>query len=249
MITLIPMAGLGNRFLKKNYPVSKPFIPIMNDPMVITALRSFPQSDRYIFVCLKEHYDTLKAATKALSVPVEIIVIDKVTQGQACTCLHAKETFNKDDSLFIASCDYQVVYDKKRYNKLMNDNSIDVIIWTFKIGAIKKANPKAFAYCKIDNGFVTQLVEKQTISNDPNKDSAVVGSFTYKKASLFEQSAQQMIKKNIKVNGEFCVGTSINQLIEQGYRVVPFEVEQFISFGDPFELELFNYWQNYFNRL
>ena len=235
MINLIPMAGRGSRFIEKNYKTPKPFIPIVNEPMVLASLRSFPPADGYVFVCLQEHYDLLKSVTKNIKTHVEILVINAVTQGQASTCLLAEKLLNSNEALFIASCDYQMIYDKQRYNELMKDDSIDVIIWTFKIGAIKKANPKAFAYCKIDKGRVAQVVEKQTISDTPNNDSAVVGSFTYKNADLFLQSAKQMIEKNIRINGEFYVATSINQLIEQGYKVVSFEVEQFISFGDPFE--------------
>lgn len=248
MINLIPMAGRGARFIEKNYKNPKPFIPIINEPMILASLRSFPISDRYVFVCLHEHYDLLKSVTKKIKTSVDILFIDSVTQGQASTCLLAEKLIDRRETLFIASCDYQMVYNKNAYDLLLKDSTIDVIVWTFKIGAIKKADPKAFAYCKISNGQVVQVVEKSTISDSPENDSAVVGSFTYKNADLFFQSAKKMIEKNIRVNGEFYVGTSINQLIEQGYKVVSFEIEQFISFGNPFELETFNYWYKYFSE-
>ena len=63
-------------------------------------------------------------------------------------------------------------------------------------------------------------------------------------SAAIEQSAssEKTISKNIRVNNEFYVGTSINQLIEAGKKVVCFPVEKFISFGDPFELNLYQYW-------
>jgi len=44
------------------------------------------------------------------------------------------------------------------------------------------------------------------------------------------------------------VGTSINYLIEQGKKVVIFDIDQWISFGDPFELQVLEYWDEHFNN-
>ncbi|MFC1566340.1 hypothetical protein ACFL4A_00695 [bacterium] len=249
MLNLIPMAGKGNRFIQKLYRVSKPFIPVMNVPMIIAALKTFPAADSYVFVCSKQHYDKLKKIVDSFKSNVEIITVEEVTQGQACTCLLAEEFIEKSNGLFIASCDYQMVYDEEKYQKLLDNPSIDVIIWTFKIGSIKKANPEHFAYCRVEGNRVTEIVEKRTISDLPHLDPAVVGSFTYKKSSLFIEGAKNMIKKNILVNNEFYAATSINQLIEKGYNVVAFEIDKFISFGTPFELQLFHYWEDYFTKL
>lgn len=251
MINLIPMAGRGNRFFQEKYKLPKPFIPTLGAPMFQMAIKSFPKADKYVFICLKEHlqkfspHNIFGNAVKNS----EFIVLDEVTQGQACTCLLAEKYFKKEEGLFIASCDYQMIYDEGKYNKLLEDKNNDVIIWTFRIGTIKKADPKAFAYCRTDGDVVIEVVEKKTISNTPYDDPAVVGSFTYRNADLFVKGAKKMIQKNIRVNNEFYVATSINQLIEEGHRVVTFEIDKFISFGTPFELASAHYWQEYFDQL
>lgn len=251
MTSLIPMAGKGNRFFQEMYKVPKPFIPIMGNPMFVSATKSFPPADRYIFICLMEHFqkyrikDTVENEFKAS----EVIPIDAVTEGQACTCLLAEGRLDINDGLFIASCDYQMLYDEDKYRKLLEDKDVDVIIWTFRIGTIKKANYNAFAYCRTEGDRVIEVVEKRTISDTPHLDPAVVGSFTYRNAGLFVRGAKKVIEKNIRVNNEFYVGTSINQLIEEGHKVVVFEIEKFISFGNPTELMSFQYWEEYFNQL
>lgn len=249
MINLLPMAGKGNRFLQELYNVPKPFIPIMGEPMVISAVKSFPSADRYVFVCRSDHYNKLKALTDRMFDNVEIVALDEMTEGQACTCLLAERFIKDQEGLFISSCDYQTIYDEERYQALMADENIDVIIWTFRIGSIKKADPAAFAYCRTEGDRVVEVVEKKVISDTPHLDPAVVGSFTYKRGELFIRGAKRMIEKNIRVNNEFYVGTSINQLIDAGYRVAAFEVEKFVSFGNPTELQFFHYWQDYFDQL
>lgn len=250
-INLIAMAGRGSRFFQQKYNLPKPFVPVRGQPMFLTAVSAFPPADHTIFIVQDDHLAkypidrTIDASHPAST----LIATNGVTEGQAATCLLAEAAFDPQASLFIAACDCEMVYDKQRYEALANDPTVDVIIWTFKIGAIKKANPNAFAYCRVENGRVTEVVEKRTISNDPYSDPAVVGSFTYRRSDLFVRGAKEMIAKNIRVNNEFYVGTSINQLIEAGYRVVTFEIDKFISFGNPFELRNFEYWEEYFDQL
>ena len=251
MINLIPMAGRGQRFISEGYRVPKPFIPVMGRPMFLTATRSLPPATDTVFVCLAEHaqrYPVQEQIQRSLP-QARVVMVSGQTEGQACTCLAAEPILNKGDGLLIASCDYETVYDAKRYGELFNDPRVDLIIWTFRYRSLPMPNPVSFAYCRIANGRVIEVVEKRPISDRPWLDSVVVGSFTFRSTELFLRAARAMIAKNIRVQGEFCVATSLNQLIEEGVRVVPFEVEQFISFGSPEELRRFLYWEEYFSSL
>ena len=208
------------------------------------SIRSFPQADQYIIICQEEfviRYSFKKKVEQYLP-NCRVLTVDSITEGQACTCLLAEHFIESEDPLTISSCDYQLVYDETMYDELRNDVSVDVIIWTFQIGQIVKKDPNAFAYCRTEGSQVIEVVEKQTISETPHLDPAVVGTFTYRQFQDFVEGAQKTISKNIRVNNEFYVGTSINQLIEAGKKVVCFPVEKFISFGDPFELNLYQYW-------
>ncbi len=251
MLNLIPMAGRGNRFFQERYRVPKPFIPVMGKPMLVTSVKSFPPADRYIFLGLNEHVQkyNLSSIVEQEFKEARVISVKEVTPGPACTCLLAESYLNPEEGLLIASCDYQTVYDQNRYAALVQDESIDVIIWTFRMGTIKKANPRAFAYCVTRGEEVVEVVEKRTISAAPEKDPCVAGSFTYRRSSDFIRGAKKMIERDLRVNNEFYVATSINQLIEEGKKVVTFEVDYFISFGNPFELELVQYWQEFFDQL
>ena len=111
-------------------------------------------------------------------------------------------------------------------------------------------NPKAFAYCELfsNQNIVSRVVEKETISNDPGSDPLVVGTFWFRKSKDMIFAAEEMIKKDIKVNNEFYIGTSINELINLGKKIVIFDVLSWVSFGDPFELDVYDYWKDYFDN-
>ena len=54
-----------------------------------------------------------------------------------------------------------------------------------------------------------------------------------------------IIQKN-KINNEYYVGNSINELIKENYKVIPFEVEQYIALGSVQDLKVYNFWSDYF---
>jgi len=94
--------------------------------------------------------------------------------------------------------------------------------------------------------LIREVVEKKTISTAPHLDPLVIGTFWFRRAADFKLAAHLLIDKNITVNGEHYVGTSINSLLDMGRKFVIFDVDQWVSFGDPFELEVLEYWREYF---
>ena len=92
-------------------------------------------------------------------------------------------------------------------------------------------------------------LNKSTISDTPHLDPLVVGTFWYRRAADFKAGANNLINNDIRINGEHYVGTSINHLIDKSLKFVIFDIEQWISFGDPFELQVAEYWDEYFLRL
>ena len=248
MLSLVPMAGRGSRFVSDGYRLPKPFIPIMGQSMFVAALNSFPPADRFIFLCRTEFLQRFpfERELKKYFPNSLTLSVGSVTEGQACTCLLAEQHMDMNEALIISSIDYQIIYDEHALATMLGDGSIDVIIFTFQAGSISLKAPEAFAYCRTEGDRVLEVVEKRTISDTPALDPAVVGTFYYREAHLFVRGAKQMIERNIRVNGEFYVGTSINQLIEQGCNVRMFPVAKFISFGDPMELQLYQAWEDYF---
>ncbi|MFI5349623.1 MAG: NTP transferase domain-containing protein [Elusimicrobiota bacterium] len=251
-INLIPMAGQGSRFKAAGHRVTKPMISVRGRTMVEAAASSFPRSERWIFMPraedLREH--PIEKALRAFAPGCAVIPVEGDTSGQAATCLLAKPLLDPSAPLFIASCDYQTVYDKERWRRLIDDASIDGVIWTFRLGSSLVRDPRSFAYCRLKPGgaAVDSVVEKETISADPFADPMAVGSFWYRRAADFVAGAETMIADGVKIGGEHYVGTSINCLIARGKRFVVFDVDQWISFGDPEELRVFEYWEDHFHE-
>ena len=125
MQVLIPLAGLGSRFKDAGYSFPKPLIDVNNQPMIQLVIenfaRAFPvkanRKAKFIFICQEEHYkdydlhnvfdQSLKNVGTGVS-EFEVVKIQTITQGAACTALMAKDFIDPVEPLIIANSDQYV---------------------------------------------------------------------------------------------------------------------------------------------
>ena len=98
------------------------------------------------------------------------------------------------------------------------------------------ADDPKWSFIKYDEeGFVTEVREKEVISNE-----ATVGIYNYKRGKDFVSYAKQMIAKNARVNNEFYVAPAYNEMIADGLKIVYQDVgEKMYGLGVPTDLEAF----------
>lgn len=250
-ITLIPLAGHGSRFAKAGYQDPKPLIVTSGKPMIIQAANSLPNSKQHIFVTLKEHLKNypLEKTLKDEFPQAEIIAISKVTGGQAITCSLGLKDADVNASLLIAATDNGMIYDKEKYQKLIESENVDAIIFTFRHHVSSKNNPQMYGWVNIDgNDNALGVSVKVPVSDNPYNDHAIVGTFYFKKVTYFNQAIQKLLDKDIKVNGEYYVDSLMGELIGLGLNVKIFEIEDYICWGTPDDYETFVYWQSFFHK-
>ena len=108
-------------------------------------------------------------------------------------------------------------------------NDADGGILTFK-----SVHPK-HSFAKVDgDGYVTEVAEKNPISND-----ATVGIYHFKKGIDWVKYAEQMIEKNIRTNNEFYVCPVYNEAIKSGLKIKASLVDEMWGMGTPEELNNF----------
>ena len=229
---VIPMAGRGSRFAKAGYEFPKPLIDVNGRPMieVVTQNIAPKRQHRFIYICQQEHLEKygLSERLKKISPNCEIIAIDHITDGAACTVLLAERYIDNDDPMMIANSDQFVDTDINDYLSAIKDN--DGLIMTMP------ADDPKWSFIKYDeNGYVTMVREKEVISNE-----ATVGIYNYAKGSDFVKYARQMIRKNIRVNNEYYVAPVYNEMIEDGKKIVFKDVgSKMHGLGTPEDLEKF----------
>ena len=250
-INLIPLAGKGKRFVNEGYKTPKALINVGGLPMVMQAAKSLPCAEKYIFICLKEHLDNFALAdTIQQAYPeAKIVTVDSITEGQARTCEIGLYSEDLEASLLIGACDNGMLWDADKYQSLISDENVDVIVWSFRHSLASERNPEMYGWIKTDaRNNVLSVSVKVPISDKPYNDQAIVGTFYFKKVSYFLRALKRIYEKNIRVNNEFYVDSCLNELIELGLRVKIFEVDSYICWGTPDDLKTYEYWMKYFRK-
>ena len=231
MNVLIPMAGAGKRFFDAGYIFPKPLIEIDNKPMIQWVIESLNLQANYIFIIQKEHQEkyNIKSVLKILQPNCKIIELDHLTEGAACTTLLAKEYINNDDPLIIANSDQYINWNSSKAFYDFNSKNLDGAILTFEA-----IHPKwSYAKCN-EEGFVTEVAEKKVISKN-----ATVGVYYWKHGSDYVKSAEEMIKKNIRVNNEFYVCPVYNEFLMKNKKIKIHKVDKMWGLGTPEDLNNF----------
>lgn len=246
---LIPMAGLGERFSKAGYTLPKPLIPVANLPMAIRATADLPPASDYVFALrtAMPGQAEISAALKKYFPNSRMMLLDKATEGQAHSCLLASHEIADETPLTISACDNGVIVDDAAFDALYRKPDCDIIVWVARglPGAIH--HPKMYSWVEAEHGVVKRVSVKQPLQH-PATDPIVIGAFTFKTTASFRQAAQQLMKHNTRVNGEFYVDSCINNAISNGLKCYLFEVDAFLCWGTPDELKTYEYWQSCFRK-
>jgi len=231
MNVLVPMAGAGSRFAAAGYTFPKPLIEVNGKPMIQVVVENLNIEATYTFIVQKEHYEkySLHYLLNLITPNCNIVQVDGLTEGAACTTLLAKEFINNDSPLVIANSDQFVEWNSNECLYAFHADTVDGGIITFKA-----THPK-WSYAKISNeGFVSEVAEKKPISNN-----ATVGIYFWKSGSDYVKYAEEMIRKNIRTNNEFYVCPVFNEAIQDGKKIRVKEIKKMWGIGTPEDLNYF----------
>lgn len=261
MNIIIPMAGAGQRFADEGYKISKPAIPTTDRrtgkelPMVVCATMDLPglmpDGSNVTYIDRTFHRaGGVEDIIKRHFPHSHFITIDKLTEGQASTCLLARAEINNEEPLLIAGCDNGMVFDQKRFEQLTTE--CDVLAFTYRHNQAVLANPDAYGWMIVDDevsGKITGISIKKAISDDPTEDHAIVATFWFRHGSDFVRAAEKMVRENDRVNNEFYVDQVMKHCLELGMDARVFEIQRYIGWGTPKDYEDYQntikYWKEF----
>lgn len=234
---VIPMAGAGSRFVKDGYKDPKPLIPVHGVPMIKVVINNLRPSitHRFIFICQKAHVDAYGLQQKLTNWAAGSVVIgiDGLTEGAACTVLQARTYIDNDEPLMIANSDQYIDININDYLATMDSGNLDGIIMTMRAD-----NPKWSFVALGKDGLVSRVVEKEVISNE-----ATVGIYNFSRGKDYVAAADAMISADERVNNEFYVAPTYNNLISSGKSFGIYNIGEdsagMYGLGIPTDLEAF----------
>jgi NDP-sugar pyrophosphorylase family protein len=249
-LVAMPMAGQGKRF-EGLYDEPKPLVHVAGKAMALRALEDLPKTPS-VRVVIRRDMPQAKRLITELSREIEnieVVTIDKLSEGQAITALAALDGVPDDATATIAACDAGMIYDAGAFADLLVDKSVDVIVWGARGYPFAARKPESYGWIEADGKSKIRKVAVKVKPADAWRDAIITGTFTFRRAGDYRLAVKRMIERNARVNGEFYIDTVINDAIELGLNCRLFEIESYLGWGSPEELKTYEYWRTCFAHI
>lgn len=223
---VIPMAGKGSRFIDAGYKNPKPFIDVAGTPMISRVMSNMKPDEevKFTLIARTEH----KKFIDEYQINADVVYLDKITEGAACTVLEGIKKLNLQDELIIINSDQLIDWPNGKGIQGMIDFARDRVL-DGCITIFSESSDK-FSYAKCNKlGMVTEVAEKKVISN-----MATAGTYYFRTVEMFRNYAVEMIRQNIRTNNEFYVCPVYNMLLAWAmHRVSVYRVLKVHELGTP----------------
>ncbi len=219
MRAIIPVAGAGSRLRPHTYTIPKVLLNVGGKPILAHIL------DKLIS-------EKITKATFVIGHLGEMIknfvnseypemncefVVQKELSGLGHAIYTAVPTFD-DDEIFIILGD--TIFDVNLDSVFNNKCSM--------IGVKEVENPERFGVAVLKDGEVEKLVEKPT---KPVSNLAIVGLYYISNAQVLSECLNELVKKDIRTNGEIQLTDALQMMHERGEKICTFPVEGWYDCG------------------
>lgn len=252
MQLVIPMSGRGDRFLRAGYPMPKPLIPVDGKPMIEHVVNLFPGLDDVVFICNEEHLATtnLRAVLQALRPAARILAIKSHKRGPVYAVLQAEGAIAEEDEVVVNYCDFACRWDFERFRRTVREVSCDGAIAAYRGFHPHSLGDTYYAYIRDNHQWLEEIREKASFTDQRMQEFASAGAYYFAKGRFVKQYFRAlMAQPQQAIQGEYYVSLVYNLMKADRLKTYVYELDQFLQWGTPEDLEEYLEWSRVFQRL
>jgi NDP-sugar pyrophosphorylase family protein len=246
MQLVIPMSGLGSRFVAAGYKNPKPLIEVNGRRILSWVMRSMPEQN-ITLICREEHIENTDMAgvLAEIAPQASVSVIEGHKLGPVYAVTQAFDLIDDEEPVIVSYCDYYMQWDYEAFKRQAIERGCDGAIpcYTgFHPHLIPAKN--LYASCLVgENEQLIEIREKYSFEQDKTFASHSPGAYYFKNGAILKKYFRKMLERDIALNGEFYCSLVYNLLSEDGLDVwVPNIVDKFCQWGTPEDLHEYEYW-------
>jgi len=246
MKVIIPMAGLGQRFVDAGYNDPKPLIKVDNNFILEKIVNMFDKEDEFIFICNEKHLNNTDMEKKLNSFKLnsKILSVPEHNKGPVFTIIPYLDLIDDNEEVIVCYCDNPFVWDYEDFKYKVSNENIDGCILTHTGFHPHRLASTYMAYCKMNGDMMVEIKEKEPYTDNHWTEHASTGTYYFKKGSYIKKYFKEAIDKKIKhTNGEYYVTLIYNLLIKDNLNVGIYDTDYVTVFGTPSELENYKAWE------
>jgi NDP-sugar pyrophosphorylase family protein len=205
MKIIIPMSGIGKRFVDEGYIDPKPLIMVEEKPIIEHIVNLFDKNDEFIFICNDKHLKETNMRDILLNIVPSCKIYEVSVDNRKGPVDAVMQIQNElDDSPVIVSyCDYGTVWDYKLFLKVIKENNLDGCIPSYIGFHPHMLGSDNYAFIREENKKLIEIQEKKPFTENKMNEYASNGTYYFKSGNIVKKYFQELIDKNISTNGEF----------------------------------------------
>ena len=226
MKIIVPMAGIGSRLRPHTLTIPKPLTVIAGKPIVqrlvedITSVVNQKIDEIAFIIGPSAKGFPSDTKQKLLDIATELgakgsVYIQEEALGTAHAIYCAKESLNGPCVIAFADTLFKADFTL--------DANADGAIWVKQI-----EDPSAFGVVKLENGFITDFVEKP---KEFVSDLAIIGIYYLKDGEKVKEEIKYLIDNDIRPTGEFQFTEVLEALKVKGAKFIPGQVDVWMDCG------------------
>lgn len=246
MKIVIPMAGEGKRFQEQGYQQIKPLIEIEGKVMITHVVNLFdPLKDEFVFICREDHLERtqLKEVLESSVKHGKIVSIPAHHQGPVWSVLQAKNAVLDHEEVIVCYCDFSCVWNYQHFKKTMATDYYGGAIVCYTGFHPHMLGDTQYAFVREQDLELIEIQEKKPFTNNRLNEYASNGIYYFRQGRDLKECFQELVSRDLRVNGEFYVSLAFNLLLERGQKVRIYESPVMLQWGTPEDLEDFKLWQ------
>ena len=251
MKVVIPMSGMGQRFVDAGYFMPKPLIGVGGKMIIEYIVDMFDkENDDFVFIVNNLHIVEfgIDKVINELVPSATVVAIDPHKYGPVYAVQAAYQHIGDDDEVIVAYCDNPHVWDYDDFKNHVRKNNLDGCILTHTGFHPHRLNSTRMAYLKVDDqNRLLEIKEKASYTNDHWTEHGSTGTYYFKTGKIVKHYFDECVRRNITHNGEYYVTLVYNMLVEDNLNVSFYDTEFAMVFGTPAEVRNFEAWNTIVN--
>ena len=241
MKVIIPMSGVGQRFLDAGYTDPKPLISVDGKPMIHHVMDMFPGAE---FLCIynSEHTnvpDVIGNRAKCVAIPAH-------KKGPVWTVLAAEEHISDEDEVIVSYCDYGTQWNFEKFCHEMKTLGADGGIAAYTGFHPHMLGPDHYAYVRHDNMWMLDIQEKSPFTDNKMNEYASNGTYYVRTGRMLKEYCRRLMSSEFVIKGEFYISMIFKLMVNDSLKVRIFEIDKMLQWGTPRDLEEYNTWSGLF---
>ena len=245
MKIIVPMSGLGSRFIKAGYALPKPLIRVDGKPIIEHVTDMFPCEEDVLFICNRDHIENtnMEEVLKKLKPKGKIVAIDSHKKGPVFAVGQVFGEIKDDESVMVSYCDYGQFWDYEQFKKNVTEMDCAGAVPSYTGFHPHLLHKNLYAGVLTDDkGMMTDIKEKHCFTDNPEDSFHSGGSYYFKSGALVKKYFKELMDEDINLNDEYYVSMVYYLLKRDGLDVFIPKVQHFMQWGTPEDLEEYEAW-------